>query len=134
MGLFDSFRSTSSAAGEFKKIFINAMQFFIDVSFEPFKYPMATVNVKKQAYMTEMAEFCRYKVADPKKEHFNIYTNGENMIMRLNMSTALVVAQREIEALENGEKLSKSKVEYIIDDVQHNCTMFDYNCVLSRYS
>lgn len=134
MGLFSAFRSTSSVAGDFKKKFTETIQFFIDISYEPNKYSWATIQAKKIAYMTELAEYCRYRVSNPRNEAFNIYTNGADPIVRLNMTTALVIAQRYSEDMENGIKLSKSRTDYIIQDVINNGSMYDYDCVVAKYT
>lgn len=134
MGLFSAFRSTSSVAGDFKKKFTETIQFFIDISYEPNKYSWATIQAKKIAYMTELAEYCRYRVSNPRNEAFNIYTNGADPIVRLNMTTALVIAQRYLEDMENGIKLSKSRTDYIIQDVINNGSMYDYDCVVAKYT
>lgn len=134
MGLFSAFRSTSSEAGDFKKKFTEACQFFIDVSYEPSRYSWATIHAKKTAYMTELAEYCKYRVSNPRNEAFNIYTNGADPIKRLNMTTALVVAERYVQAMEDGVKLSTSRTDYIIQDVINNGNMYDYDCVLAKYT
>ena len=133
MGFFSAFRSTSSVAGDFKKKFTEACQFFIDVTYEPSKFSWATINAKKQAYMTELAEYCKYKVENPRNEAFNIYTNGVDPIVRLNMTAALVIAQRYIDAMENGIKLSNRQTDIIIHDVINNGSMYDYDRVLNSY-
>jgi hypothetical protein len=134
MGLFSAFQSTSSVAGDFKKKFTEACQFFIDVSYEPSKYSWATIHAKKIAYMTELSEFCKYRVSNPRNEAFTIYTNGADPMVRLNMTTALVIAQRYLEDMENGIRLSKSRTDYIIQDVINNGSMYDYDCVLAKYT
>ena len=133
MGFFSAFRSTSSTAGDFKKKFTEACQFFIDVSYEPSKFSWSTIQAKKEAYMKELAEYCKYKVADPKSETFNIYTNGASTMLRLNMCAALVIAQRYIDAMENGVKLSSRQADSIIHDVINNSSMYDYLLCLNRY-
>ena len=106
----------------------------LDISYEPNKYSWATIQAKKIAYMTELAEYCRYRVSNPRNEAFNIYTNGADPIVRLNMTTALVIAQRYLEDMENGIKLSKSRTDYIIQDVINNGSMYDYDCVVAKYT
>ena len=133
MGLFSVLRSTSSLASDFKKKFTEACQFFVDISYEPNRCSWATIHAKKTAYMSELAEFCKYRVSDPRNEAFNIYTNGSNPIIRLNMTTALVIAQRYIDAMEDGIRLSTSRTDYIIHDVIENGSMYDYDCVLTKY-
>lgn len=134
MGLFSAFRSTSNVASEFKKKFTEACQFFIDVSYEPSRYSMNTIHAKKYAYMSELVDFCRYRVSDPCNEAFNIYTNGAELIVRLNMAAGLIIAQRYIEEMENGNKLSATRTDAIIDDVRTNATMSDYYRVIDLYS
>ena len=132
MGFFSAFRSTSSTAKEFKKKFIELSQFLSDISYEPGKYSWQTIQAKKFAYMTEMAEMCR-KASNPRDEAFNVYTNSEAMAYRLNMTSALVIAERYIEAVENGIKLSNRVTDQIINESIKTGTMFDYDCVLAKY-
>lgn len=133
MGLFSAFRSTSSVASEFKKTYSEACQFFVDVSYEPNKYSWNTIQAKKNAYMSELVDLCKYRVKNPRDEAFTIYTNGENPILRLNMSSALVIAQKYIDTMENGERLSSIKTDFIINDVLNNCSMLDYQHVVNKY-
>ena len=134
MGLFSSFRSTSVVASEFKKKFTEACQFFIDVSYEPSRYSMNTIHAKKYAYMSELVDFCRYRTSDPRNEAFNIYTNGAELIVRLNMAAGLIIAQRYIDDMENGNKLSATRTDAIIEDVRSNATMWNYQQVIEKYS
>ncbi len=134
MGLFSAFRSTSSIAGDFKKKFTETCQFFIDVSYEPSKFSWATIHAKTIAYMTELSEFCKYRVSNPRNEAFTIYTNGADPMVRLNMTTALVIAQHYLDDMKNGIKLSTNRTDYIIHDVIENCSMYDYDYVLAKYT
>lgn len=133
MGLFSAFRPTSSTAGDFKKKFTEACQFFTDVSYEPSKFSWSTIQAKKHAYMAELADYCKYKVSNPRDEAFTIYTNGTDTMIRLNMTAALVIAQRYIDAMENGVRLSNRQMDIIIHDVIDHGSMYDYDRVLNMY-
>lgn len=139
MGLFDfisSFKSTSKNADIFKDKYIELIKYLTDYSFDSTSNSWTTFNVKVNSLMMEMVEMCDgpyCKFQNPKNEFFNVYTNGAEMHRRLNVVSAIVIADKMVEAVKDGYRLTKSQTDMIIDKVHSTSTMFDYHCVLSKY-
>ena len=139
MGLFDfisSLKSTSKNADIFKDKYIELIKYLSDYSFDSTSNSWTTFNAKVNSLMMEMVEMCEgaYSVfQEPKKEFFNVYTNGATLQRRLNVVSAIVIADKMIEAVKEGYRLTKYQTDMIIDKVTSTSTMYDYHCVISKY-
>lgn len=136
MGLFNLFSgltSTSPAAKQFKRLFTECLQLIIDMSYDPNKYTFQTFNSKYVAYMREMAEICERKAQNPQNECFTIYTNGQTTAVRLNLCRALIIAHKHYLSMTNGNRISNTKTDAIINETKQHATMGEYYDIIQRY-
>lgn len=118
----------------FKKKWTKTCQYIFDVSYDPTSYPQNVVRARIFADMSELVDICKNRVENPRNEFFTLYSNSDFHEIRLNLSTALYIAQRYIELLNSGVKISNYVTSDVIRDAIQNRSMFDYDCVVALYS
>lgn len=133
MGLFSSFKSTSSAASDFKDVYIDIVEKLTSYSMGTSRYDEDIIKQEFEIAMRKLVAIT-YRVSNPLAERFNIYRNSNvHPDVRFSMPVALILIDRiGIEVFEFRQKLTRSLGDRLITQVLSYAPSGEYESI--RYS